>query len=113
MEIIPNNPLAFYVPLAVYIVNTDSRPRGAFAVPIEKMTEDDIRKRIERMLEKQSLRSLAKEWGVSPSTLSGFLCGRRGPGDAILKPLGLVQYVDVYFAVGKPKRHRKRRAIVY
>jgi hypothetical protein len=44
-----------------------------------------------------SLRTLAKAWKVSPALLSDVINGRRGPGPAILKNLGLERRVTVSF----------------
>jgi transcriptional regulator with XRE-family HTH domain len=75
------------------------------------MTEDEVRKRVEALVvEAGSLRELARRWDVSPSYLSDFLNGRRGPGPQILGPLGLVADVVVRYVPGKTTG-RKRRSV--
>jgi len=54
------------------------------------MTEDQVIATIRVFMDRAgSLRSLAKAWAVSPSHLSDVMNGRRAPGDAILRHLGL------------------------
>lgn len=44
------------------------------------------------------VRALAREWGISPSLISDFLNGRRGPVSVILRPLGLKRVHSFEFA---------------
>ena len=74
-----------------------------------RFTEQQVRDQVEALVVKAgSLRKLAIEWEMSPAYLSDFLNGRRGAGPQIVKPLGLVQCVEVYYVAGEqPKRRRK------
>ena len=77
------------------------------------LTEADVRARVEDLVVKAgSLRALAREWDVSPSYLSDFLTGRRGPGAKILGLLGLVPRITVEYVPGvaKGRRQRARRS---
>jgi hypothetical protein len=58
------------------------------------MTETFMRAIIAREVERiGSMRSAAKEWGVSVSYVCDVLQGRRAPGPAILGPLGYERLV--------------------
>jgi hypothetical protein len=73
----------------------------------EEFTEAQVREQVEaEVLRLGSLRALARQWGMSPSYLSDFLNGRRGPGPQILRPLGLV--VTVRYVRGKSEGRRRR-----
>lgn len=52
-------------------------------------TEDDLIDAAKALITYETTqRILAAKWGISPSYLSDFLAGKRGPGPAILKGLG-------------------------
>ena len=54
------------------------------------LTDRQLRNRVKReILKAGSLRNLARRWCVSPAYVSDVVLGRRTPGPAILKPLGL------------------------
>jgi hypothetical protein len=73
------------------------------------MTEDQVRAKVEAEVGRAgSLRALAREWRISPSYLSDFLNGRRGPGPQVLSPLGLVQEVSVRYIPGENAGRRRR-----
>lgn len=55
---------------------------------------DLIAKAVQRV---GSLREAARQWGCSPAYLSDVLNGRRGPGPAVLDPLGFERVVTVTF----------------
>lgn len=56
----------------------------------KRLTLHDVIKMIRGEAEKVGLqKDLAKKFGVSAQYISDILNGRREPGDAILKPLGL------------------------
>jgi hypothetical protein len=43
------------------------------------------------------VREAARQWGCSPAYLSDVLNGRRGPGPAVLKPIGYEKRVVTSF----------------
>lgn len=54
------------------------------------MSADEVRKMVEaRAGEVGTMRALARAWKVSPAYLSDVINGKREPGPAILKALGL------------------------
>jgi hypothetical protein len=59
------------------------------------MTADDVRALLRARIN-GSQASWAKANGVSPAYVSDVLSGRREPGDAILKALGLVRHPVAY-----------------
>lgn len=64
---------------------------------MKKFTEDQVRKIILKNMGKGSQKDMASVLEVSPQYLNDFLTGRREPGPAILKNLGLkkqVRYVE-------------------
>jgi hypothetical protein len=63
-------------------------------VTTEEAILDDLRKHVERA---GSMRSLAKEWGISVSYVSDCLNGRRAPGPAVLGPMGYRRAVKVFY----------------
>lgn len=67
------------------------------------LTDLQVRDRLKReILKAGSLRNLAKRWSVSPAYVSDVMLGRRNPGPAILKPLGLKRRIRRdYFSVGE------------
>ena len=63
-----------------------------------RFSESDFREVVKMRLARiGSLRQAAKEWGLSPSYLSDFLNGRRGPGKAILTAIGYEKVVKVEY----------------
>lgn len=62
------------------------------------MTESDVRKLVEREIERVgSARALAVEWGVSGALISDIRNGRRGPGPKILRHFKLRRVETVTF----------------
>lgn len=77
--------------------------------PPAPLSESAVRALVDSLVVKAgSMRTLAAEWGMSPSYLSDFLNGRRGPGPQILKPLGLVQVVTVAYVKGETEGRRRQ-----
>lgn len=75
----------------------------------DALTEDQVRRKVEsEMIKAGSIRALAREWRISASYLCDFLNGRRGPGPQILRPLGLIQVVEVRYIRGKSEGRRRR-----
>ncbi len=62
------------------------------------MTEDEVALLVASFAKAAGgVRSLAREWNISPSMISDLITGRRGPGPKVLKVLGLQRVVKVTF----------------
>lgn len=62
------------------------------------MNESDIRRLVAISIKRAgSLRSLAREWKISPAMLSDVMTGRRGPGPKVLDHFGLKRVVIVTY----------------
>lgn len=58
------------------------------------MDGEAIKKRVRAEVARAgSMAALAREWGVSSAHIHDILSGKRGPGPAILEPLGLEKVV--------------------
>ena len=69
------------------------------------MTRDDVNKSLEQMVARAGSRvALAKEIGVTSAYVGAVLLGKREPGPAILKVLGLRRQVQItYVKEGEKK----------